>query len=99
MEDLIFVHTSFEKIFCQNKIKKNCKSVTRKLKKNHFLVLLISIKKTGARQVRFPESGELLFFSLLSVLQSYIYFKILYIALSACNGRNSDQQIQQMLVF
>ena len=29
MEDLIFVHTSFEKIFCQNKIKKNCKLVTR----------------------------------------------------------------------
>ncbi len=36
MEDLIFVHTSFEKIFCQNKIKKNCKSVTRKLKNKSF---------------------------------------------------------------
>ena len=41
MDDLTFVHTSFEKIFCQNKIKKNCKLVTRKLKKrNHFLLLL-----------------------------------------------------------
>ena len=29
MEDLTFVHVSFEKIFCQNKIKKNCKLVTR----------------------------------------------------------------------
>ncbi len=36
MEDLTFVHVSFEKIFCQNKIKKNCKLVTRKLKNKSF---------------------------------------------------------------
>ena len=29
MDDLTFVHTSFEKIFCQNKIKKNCKFIVR----------------------------------------------------------------------
>jgi hypothetical protein len=38
MDDLTFVHTSFEKIFCQNKIKKNCKLVTRKLKKKPFFI-------------------------------------------------------------
>ena len=40
MDDLTFVHTSFEKIFCQNKIKKNCKLVTRKLKKKPFFMVL-----------------------------------------------------------
>ena len=31
---LTFIHTSFEKIFCQNKVKKNCKLFSRKSLKN-----------------------------------------------------------------
>ena len=47
MDDLTFVHTSFEKIFCQNKIKKNCK-----------LIMQFSVKTTDkGRGKRRREKG------------------------------------------
>ncbi len=41
--DLTFIYTSFAKIFCQNKIKKNCNHVTG-----------VSIEKAGIRLPSFP---------------------------------------------
>ena len=36
--DLTFVHISFAKIFCQKKVKKNCKSVARVFFRNADIV-------------------------------------------------------------